>query len=350
MKSFASLKNNKTIPRKYHVIFWVSYFCFNVIRWGSYFGDYWYSLKSNLIEFPLHIILVYTSIYFLVPSFLAKKKYKTYIFLLIASLGFLYIIRTGLNYLLVTKNIWPESDGHQQAFTFNHIIAVTLGELYVLALATAIKFTIDWVYQKKRIATLQKEQLKSELNFLKTQIQPHFFFNTLNNLYALTLEQSEQAPEVVLKLSNIMQYVIYDVTKPKVKLLNEIQHIQNYIDLERLRCHENAIINIEIGGEIDNVKIPPLIFLSFIENSFKHGNKNSPNFYIYISIEKQPENRLLFSIKNSYEKDSLFKNSEKSGIGNINTKRRLNLLYKNNYDLSFSKNENKYCVTLNIPL
>lgn len=341
-------QNNKTIKTKYHIYFWLGYFLFNVIRWGSYFDDYWYSLKSNLVEFPLHILIVYFNIYILIPKFLLQKKYKKYILSLAFSLLLIYIFRTGLNYLLVTKNIWPEAEGIQEAFTFNHVIAVTLGELYVVALATAIKLTIDWANQKDRIETLKKERLKSELNFLKTQIQPHFFFNTLNNLYALTLEKSKKAPEVVLKLSEIMQYVIYDIKQQKVSLLKEIEYIQNYIDLQQLRCHKNATINIAIDGDISKAKVPPLIFLSFVENCFKHGDRNSNNFYIYILFKKTKQNNLVFTVKNSYETKEI--TSIKKGIGNTNTKRRLDLIYENKYKLNISKSNSVHAVDLEIPL
>ena len=167
---------NKSISTKYHILFWVGYFTFNVIRWGSYFDDYWYSLKSNLVEFPLHMLIVYLNIYVLLPQYILQKKYKEYITLLALALTTLYVIRTGLNYILVSENIWPEAESTQQAFTFNHIIAVVLGELYVLALATVIKLTVDWVYERKRFENLQELQLETELEFLKTQIQTAFLF------------------------------------------------------------------------------------------------------------------------------------------------------------------------------
>ncbi len=347
---FKKIHNNRTIKRKYHIIFWISYFTFNVIRWGSYFDDYWYSLKSNLVEFFLHILLVYANIYFFIPFFLVPKKYSKYVCLILISLFGNYLARTGLNYLLVTKNMWPEAEGVKDPFTFNHVIAVTLGELYVLALATAIKLTVDWINQKTRIDKLKKEHLEGELNFLKAQIQPHFFFNTLNNLYSLTLEKSKKASDVVLKLSDIMQYVIYDIKDPEISLLNEINYIQNYIDLESLRCHENALINIKIKGNINDVKVPPLIFLSYIENCFKHGNKNNDKFYVYIRFEKTNHNSLVFILENSYDLTKTNNETLKKGVGNCNSKRRLDLIFEKNYQLKISEENNVYKVYIEIPL
>ena len=340
-----------SIPTKYHIWFWLGYFTFNVIRWGSYFDDYWYSLKSNFVEFPLHIILVYFNIYFLIPKYILKKKYYTYIFVLITSLLLIYVLRTELNYLLVTKNIWPEAETSQQAFTFNHIIAVILGEIYVIALATAIKLTFDWVYERKRVENLQKIQLQTELNFLKSQIQPHFFFNTLNNLYALTLEKSNMAPSVVLKLSEIMQYVLYDAKEPQISLFTAINYIQTYLDLERLRYGDNIIASTDIIGNIDEIKVPPILFLPFIENCFKHGAKNNDNIEVAISFENIENKWLIFKVENTYKQlDKLNKSNTKHGIGIQNVKRRLELLFSNNFDLKITVLEQKYSVFLKIPI
>jgi len=346
------LKNTSfSIPTKYHIWFWLGYFTFNVIRWGSYFDDYWYSLKSNLVEFPLHILLVYFHIYYLIPKFILTKKYKTYILLFITSLGFIYIIRTGLNFFLVTKNIWPEAENPQQAFTFNHIIAVTLGEVYVVALATAIKLIFDWIYERNRVEDLQKIQLKTELNFLKSQIQPHFFFNTLNNLYALTLEKSDIAPSVVLKLSDIMQYVLYDVREPKIRLFTAINYVQNYLDLERLRYGDKIISNTAIIGNIEDVIVPPLLFLPFIENCFKHGAKNNDNIEVNISFENVEDKWLIFKVENTFNQIiQLEETNPKHGIGIQNVKRRLELLFPHNFELKTEIIEQKYCVQLKLPI
>ncbi len=342
-------KNTSSIiPTKYHILFWLSYFIFNVIRWGSYFDDYWYSLKSNLVEFPLHIVIVYFNIYYLIPKYILTRKFKRYILFLLLSLFILYSIRTGLNFLLVTKNIWPEAEGSQQAFTFNHIVAVILGELYVVALVSAIKLGFDWIYEKRRAEEFQKIQLRTELDLLKSQIQPHFFFNTLNNLYALTLEKSDVAPEVVLKLSDIMQYILYDVKEPFINLYDEINYIQNYLDLEKLRYGDRVSSKIKITGDIENIKVPPLLFLPFIENCFKHGSKENELIEVEIAFEVLKDNMLKFKVENNF--NEFYKSNKKHGIGIKNVKRRLELLFNNKFQLKTTIKKNNYLVSLKIPI
>ncbi len=336
------------IAVKYHIIFWCSYFIINVIRWGSYFNDYWYSIKSNLVEFPLHILIVYFNIYYLFPNYIIKKKYKRYFIYLFLSLICSYLLRTAFNYLLVSENIWPEAEGVQEAFTFNHLLAVMIGEIYVITFVLTIKLIIAWLYEKNRVESLQEVQLKTELQFLKAQIQPHFFFNTLNNLYALTLTNSKLAPEVVLKLSEIMEYILYDAKESKIRLLKEINYIQNYIDLEKLRFGNKVNISFNFQGDLESDYVPPLLFLPFIENCFKHGTRENNNLLIEISFKKTANRKLIFSVVNNFNKFS-FQNT-KHGIGNKNIKRRLELLFKDNYTLLMKKENEKYFVNLTLQL
>ncbi len=337
----------RTIKRKYHLYFWIIYFLFNVIRWGSYFNDYWYSLKSNLVEFPLHIILVYFNIYFLVPKYIFKKKYVYYVLFLCMSLGVHYILRSGLNLLLVTEDIWPEVEGRLDPFGFNHIVAVAIGELYVVGLTSAIKYTVDFLIMQNKNRDLSELQYKTELKYLKAQIQPHFFFNTLNSLYALTIKKSDLAPNLVLKLSNFMRYVIYDTSKKKLPLLQEIDHIDNYIELEKMRYGDRVDSRVDINGNIDDVKVVPMLFLPFIENAFKHGLKNNDRMELLISFERF-ENELIFISKNNYEDES--KTKRLNGIGIKNVKRRLEILYPKKYTLNIAQKNNEYSILLKIPI
>ncbi len=331
------------------MIFWLSYFIFNVIRWGSYFQDYWYSFKSNLVTFTMSMILVYVNIYILFPRFVLKKSYTKYLIGFLLALCIFYVVRTELIYWLINENVWPESDTPQKAYSFNHVLVVFLTGIYDVGLVTTIKLTADWIFERKRREQLQEVQLRTELNFLKTQIQPHFFFNTLNNLYALSIEKSDKAPEMILKLSEIMQYVLYDAKEPKISLLKEINYIHNYLELEELRFGNSVTYDLDIVGNIDDVYVPPLLFLPFIENCFKHGTKENDRMSVEINFEKMNE-QLAFSVKNNFNKNSKTILNSKHGIGILNVQRRLKLLYDENYMLKTNIFEQEFNVNLKIPI
>ena len=318
------------------------------MRWGSYFDDYWYSLKSNLVEFPIHIIVIYINVYYLIPKFILRKKYRTYVFLLLLMLIMVYLVRTGLNYLLVTKDIWPEAEDPTKFMELNHIIAVVLGELYVIGFVSAIKLVLDWAIEKRRNEDLAKLQMSTELKYLRTQIQPHFFFNTLNNLYALTLKKSDNAPRLVIKLSNMMQYILYEVKSSKASLLKEIGHINNFIDIERLRFDDKVDSEMDITGNIEDVIVPPLLFLSFVENCFKHGMKENDNLRINMSFDISNNGYLEFTLVNSFNPKKT--KDDSIGIGNENAKRRLKLLFSNNYILDSKIEGENYKLFLKIPV
>lgn len=343
---FKKIISDFKIPVRFHIIFWTVYFVFNIIRFGSLNNDYWYSLKSNLVEFPLSMLYTYFFVYYLIPRYILKKKYTQFIVLFIFSLILFYLVKTGLIYLLVTKNIWPENSGFN-AFTFDHIVEVTIGVLYVTAVGATIKLTYEWINEKRRNEELEKTQLRTELNFLKSQIQPHFFFNTLNNLYALVIKKSPNAPDVVLKLSEIMQYVLYEAKEPKITLLREVNYIYSYLDLEKLRYGDKIRSDIEIVGDIDEIEIPPLLFLPFIENCFKHGIANNDDIKVNICF-KIKDNHLLFNVTNTFDPSN--NKNLKHGIGIENVRRRLQLLYGNNFTLETKIEKSKFKVRLQFPI
>ena len=344
---FKKLFSEFRIPLRYHLLFWLIYFVFNFFRFATINNDYWYSLKSNLIEFPLNIIITYFTIYYLIPRYILKKKYLQFLLLFISSLLLFYLLRTGLNYILVSENIWPEAQGNQEPFTVIHVVELVIGAIYVIALVSAIKLTYDWANEKKRNEDLQRIQLETELNFLKSQIQPHFFFNTLNNLYALVIKQSPNAPNVVMKLSEIMQYVLYEVKEPRISLMKSINYLYSYLELEKLRYGDRVKSEISIDGDIDDVEVPPLLFLPFIENCFKHGARNQEDINVLISFVVQ-DNFLYFTVTNNYVNHNDGK--PKHGIGIENVKRRLQLLYGSAYSLKTRAKGNEYSVNLKLPL
>lgn len=282
-----------------HFWFWGLYFVLNFLRWGSYFNDYEYSLKSNIIEFALHIPLVYFNLFVLIPKYVIKSKYYKYTIALFLSLIIVYLLKTGLTYYIISENIWPEANREYKPFEVNHIIAVCIGELYVLAMASSIYLTLTWLKERDLNKTLREDQFKIKLKYLKNQIQPHFFFNTLNNLYALSLESSDKVPDVILKLSHLMEYVLYDIKGDElVPLIKEIDYLQNYIEIEKLRF-ENIDVSINIESNIDDVKVPPLLFITLVENAFKHGGLNNQNLKIKINCKVIYGTVLRFEVLNN---------------------------------------------------
>jgi LytS/YehU family sensor histidine kinase len=203
------------------------------------------------------------------------------------------------------------------------------------------------VQEKGRNDELQKIQLQTELSLLKSQIQPHFFFNTLNNLYALIIKKSPNSADVVLKLSEIMQYVIYEVNEPKISLLKAINYLHSYLELEKLRFGNDIKSSIGIKGNIDDIEVPPLLFLPFIENCFKHGTINNDDIKVDINFEVR-DNFLFFTVRNSFQNNN--KKYPKRGIGIDNVERRLQLLYDDNYSLKTSINNNNFTVHIKLPI
>jgi len=345
MKEIKELKFN--IKLQNHFWFWGIYFLLNFLRWGAYFNDYEYSFKSNLIEFALHIPLVYFNLLVLVPLYVLNSKYYKYTLSLILSLGVVYVLKTGLTYFIISKNIWPEANRDYKPFEINHIVAVCIGELYVLAIASSIYLMLTWLKERDRNKAIMENQNKIKLKYLKNQIQPHFFFNTLNNLYALSLESSDKVPDVIIKLSKLMEYVLYDIEGTKfVSLIKEIDYIQNYIEIEKLRF-QDVEVAINIESDLDHIKVPPLLFISLIENAFKHGGINNQKLKIKINFRVVNLNLEFEIINNFVISQSL---TSKKGIGLTNTKKRLKLIFKNNFIIQQMIKFNFYIIKIQIPL
>ncbi|TXN37261.1 sensor histidine kinase [Flagellimonas hymeniacidonis] len=340
-----------SITYKHHIIFWAVYFGLNTLRWGSIHNDFMLSLKTNLIGFPIHIALSYFNIYFLMPKYVYTRKYVTFAFLMVVCLFVMLILKFNLTYYLVSTNVMPEGPEYTDSLTLNYALTTMYGELYVVAFATAIKITVDWLREHSKLHDLEKRQLTTELKFLRSQVSPHFFFNTLNNIYSLTLEKSDKAPEVILKLSGLMRYLLYATKKRKQDLKSEIDCIQNYIDLERIRFNDSLQIDIGISGDLENKEIAPMLLVPLIENCFKHGaSKNIGDMNIAIDINVA-DDFLYFNVANTIPKNEANSKvaTRSGGIGLSNVKKRLELGYdQKDYDLAIFEKENMFHVDLKL--
>nr|WP_198519835.1 histidine kinase [Polaribacter sp. ALD11] len=334
----------------HHIIFWSVYFLFNTFRWGSYFNDYLYSFKTNLLGFPIHISLCYFNIFFLMPKFLFKRKYILYITLFFTAIFLMVLAKFNLTYFFISNQVWPEGPEPITSLSLNYVLDMMIGEVYVITFVTAIKVTLDFLEKQKRVTDLEKTQLETELLFLKAQVSPHFFFNTLNNIHSLALEKSDKTPRIIMRLSELMRYLLYETKSQRQSLSNEICCIQNYLDLEKIRHDDLLEVNMSISGDIQDKEIAPILLLTFVENAFKHGvNKNIGVIKIDVDFTVK-EDFLYFTITNPLpvitKIENIFEHS--SGIGLENVKKRLTLGYnQDDYKLTIN-NDNKFTVSLKI--
>ena len=218
--------------------------------------------------------------------------------------------------------------------------------ILVLVLTFPLILIVEWYKKQNTVNMLEKGKAEVELSLLKQQINPHFFFNTLNNLYSMSLTKDGKTPETILQLSELMRYVIYKGKEEKVELSEDIKYIQDYIDLQQIRLHKNLDFHFEKDIEDPGLQIPPLLFITFVENAFKHGIEPAEG-KCFLNIKlTQKDNSLEFTCQNSVESPS----EKPAGIGLENLKRRLDILFPGKYDLRLENNNTNYTASLNIAL
>lgn len=306
-----------------------------------------FAFFNNLIIVSFYAAIVYFNLYYLIPEYLSKNKFLFYSLLLFISCLIITPLRE------ITQYFYYELTANEKAQeilleTINFQFLITF---FVVGTSTILKIVSDWVRHTRERQELQTRTMQSELRFLKSQINPHFLFNTLNNLYALTLKKDDKAPEIVIKLSEMMRYMLYECNERRVLLQKEINYIRNYLDLESLRQGKNVKIELEVNGRVSDQQIAPLMFIPFLENSFKHGlNHSITEGFVKIELNVD-EKEVNFYIENSKADRIVTPTRGKSGgIGLVNVRRRLDLLYPEQYDLSVEDRPNSYAANLLLTL
>ncbi|MCO6490626.1 MAG: histidine kinase [Phaeodactylibacter sp.] len=328
----------------YHTLFWLVLLSLLTIIEGTEQG-FFFTLSNELINIFFYGLIVYFNLFYLIPNYLTKKRFLTYCGLLILAALIITPFKVLAFYFKFSG--YPQT----QAELLQNMNWYFLVTFFIAGSSTIFKIIADWARHLREKQELQTQTMQSELRFLKSQINPHFLFNTLNNLYALTLKKSDKAPEIVIKLSEMMRYMLYECNEKQVLLSKEVHYIRNYLDLERLRQGKNVEINFEVEGDVADQKIAPLMFIPFLENSFKHGLSNQISTG-FVNIRLRAEGKKVhFFIENSKPDTPPRQDSRRSGgIGLVNIHRRLNLLYPNQYELEIEDSPRSYAVNLKLDL
>ena len=299
---------------------------------------------------PITMAVTYFAVYYLIPRLLFQKEYVKLalysFFTLVASSYFIVLVIYGC--MIIYKKFDASNIPPMVKNFFFILILVYL----VVGLVSLISILNRSFRTEKRNKDLQNKMLtaqlqlkEQELHYLKKQIHPHFLFNTLNTIYGLALKQSNHTPEVILKLSNLLDYILYQVEKPRVSLREEVLHIQEYIELERIRYREKLEVEFNTSEIPEGIQIAPMLLIPFVENAFKHGGLIQG--YLRIRIQITVENPVMdFKIKNSMR--SVDKEETENGIGLENVRKRLDLNYLDNYKLEKSSANGLYSAHLRI--
>ncbi len=287
--------------------------------------DRWFNIPDNPVSLASVLAFWMGIIYLTLPRFF--KQNKIYI------LGIYGIIFIYATYIRLDAVSYAEYENHEK------------GVVLALLIAPVPLLTLLYIYEQwKWLKMLKNEKAAAELALLKTQVNPHFFFNTLNNLYSLTVKQSEKAPEVILNLSEMMRYTIYEGKKDWVPLVDEVTYLQHYINLNQIRHHRKVDVSFQL--DIDQeVMIAPLLFIIPLENAFKHGvDSLADNAYIQMSLGIN-ESGIHFGISNNFDR---LRTNEERGIGLENLKKRLELIYPDHHKLTIREYEDTYELMLEI--
>ena len=381
----------------------------NLALW-IFFGIILYSVSVLPNQMPdyfrqakIFVILAgtfYLNYYVLIPKFLFRKKFRLYA---LSILGTLFIVGLGNYYSgrlvgkrpgflgspppavfsdkgtlrdhLEDKMVKPDYPGDHRIHSRNNLqpgegvtrpgpsehggpgsfFFMNLGVLLLssisITVSTSIRGTSEWFKNEKQLKEIENEKLSAELSYLKAQINPHFFFNTLNGIYALARQKSDKTPDLIMKLSIIMRYIIYEANAPQVPLIKELKHIANYIELQRIRLTEMVKVDYEVHGSPKDIMIEPLLFSVFVENAFKHGIDYSKRNTIRVSLDIY-EHELYLMVSNPVVKKKGTTNEDQrnSGVGLNNIRQRLQLLYPNRHLLKIKEVNDSYQVNLKLIL
>lgn len=307
---------------------------------------YAYFWQDTFISYFLSFINFYI-IYFSLPYLIRNKNKLVSIMISLVAMT----IITAMRYY-VSKYFWmdiihlPAKEMMTEREFFYTCARLTF---IISVYSLLIKFAIDWFETQKLRSEMINQTQASELALLRSQVNPHFLFNTLNNIYSLVYQKSDNAPAAVMKLSSIMRYVLYDANTEFVQLEKEVEYLQSFIELQKLRTHQPDFVEFTVTGVINGKTIAPMLLIPFVENAFKHGSRNAMHPGIVIRLDAEPE-RITFGVINSIKRSNNRTKDKIGGIGLQNIQRRLELLYKGRYKLVINDENDQFEINLVIDI
>lgn len=308
---------------------------------------FYLALRSQVVELPGKVIMVYLNLFFLLPVFLLKQRYLLYILILLVAFGLVGLVQKYISIYITFPIFYPSLRDLADIFSFERFIQYAAGILSLVGFTSGVKMLLAYQHNQRRTQEMEKRQIFTELQFLKNQLNPHFFFNTLNNLYGMALTDTKQTAAMILRLSEIMHYIVYDSNSRTVSLAKEIGLVKSYIQLEKIRYGNRLKESVVVSGNPGLIKIPPLILLPLVENAFKHGATQETETALINVIVNIDQENVFISIENS-KSGHRVDPDHSNGVGLENVKRRLALLYPQQHDFRVFDEKDNYLVVIRL--
>jgi hypothetical protein len=367
-KTFLNKQSSRFFEAVFILLFWMLLFVLPLFyQWMNRNSIKWSVIFNVWIDYLPLLIVFCVNRFLLTPFLLFKRKQFFYLVSVIVVISFTVLGSISIRKQVVFQEMAPEHKQGGLQFpdsnktgtkkglqnrqapvgTYPPYVNLILLSILLVGFDTGMKLSVKWAETQQEKAEIEKESVKNELAFLRNQISPHFLMNTLNNIHSLIDFDTVEAKRSVAKLSTLMRYLLYESNDKPIEFSKEIKFIESYVELMKLRFSEEVSIQLNLPENPPKLSIPTLLFTNIIENAFKYGISYEHKSFVDINLIVH-ENELEFTIQNSVHEK--FKTLEKSGIGIENTKKRLKLLYKDNYVFLYSEKENVFSSTIKIPI
>ncbi len=331
----------------FNILFWVLYFLYEWLANSALNNEYKrYFINASVIV-PITFSATMFTIHVLIKNYFLKGRKTAFWIGLALSVVFFMMLRRSFNYYYTYPLYWPEGQKTTHLLWFPKMLMEAMGIYLIVGLYTMFYFMRAWYEQQRKSQALQKDKIEAQLELLKSQVQPHFIFNTLNNIYSFSIQNNTRTSEMIYRLSALLSYMLYDSKQHMIPLRKELDYVNNYIELEKIRYGDRLDISMNVFDNVDNFYITPLLLLPLIENSFKHGICNIGNNWIRIDISVH-DDWLSVKIENSYEHRNGNTPTVNNGIGLDNVKKRLDILYHGKHEFKTMPEVNSFLTILKI--
>lgn len=333
----------------FNILFWALYFLYEWLGNAAINNEYRRFLINASVIVPITLGATLVTVHVLIKRyFLQGKKTTFWIAFGITAIVFT-LLRRSFNYYYTYPIYWPGAQNATNLIFFPKLLIEGVNIYLIVGLYTMFYFMRAWYEQQRKSQALQKDKIEAQLELLKSQVQPHFIFNTLNNIYSFSIQNNTRTSEMIYRLSALLSYMLYDSKQHIIPLKKELDYVNNYIELEKIRYGDRLDISMNVFDAVDHFYITPLLLLPLIENSFKHGICNIGNNWIRIDIS-MIDDWLSVKIENSYENKNgkSVNGNNGNGIGLDNVKKRLDILYHAKHEFKYMPDGHSFLTILKI--